>query len=253
MSQSQSAAPEPVAATHPAPEPVAATHHSTSQSGPSSRPPVAKGDMVFSIGLTILEIALSIIVFQLARSHGASEVAGYLWASLVPVVGAIVYFLKSRVVSGASVCILAFNLLSAVAVFVGSHDAKILLYKDCFVTGIIGVIFLATMVIGKPLAFYFGQRFATGGTPEGIAWWNSMWQYEGFRHSQRVINLIWGVVFLAEAIIKAILIGALSFNSAYTWTQIMPIAATAIGLFFTFRIARKAREEGKRRAAQAAR
>lgn len=107
------------------------------------------------------------------------------------------------------------------------------------------------MVIGRPLVFYFGQRFATGGTPEGIKWWNGLWQYEGFRHSQRVINVVWGIAFLVEAIVKAILIAALSFDSAYVWTQILPIVAVAIALLFTFRMARKAREEGKRRAAQA--
>jgi len=46
-----------------------------------------------------------------------------------------------------------------------------LLYKDSFATGLIGLIFLATLFGGRPLAYWFGQRFAGGGTHEGDAWW----------------------------------------------------------------------------------
>ncbi|MGR6997727.1 hypothetical protein ACU686_05785 [Yinghuangia aomiensis] len=31
----------------------------------------------------------------------------------------------------------------------------------------------------RPLMFYFGRKFATDGSEAGVAYWNSMWQYEG--------------------------------------------------------------------------
>lgn len=81
-------------------------------------------------------------------------------------IGAVVYLLPTRDLSGASIAILAFNALSALVAFIGRTDAKMLLYKDSFATGLIGLIFLATLFGGRPLAYWFVQRFAGGGTRE---------------------------------------------------------------------------------------
>lgn len=101
-------------------------------------------------------------------------------------------FVRTKALNGASIAILLFALLSAAVALFGSHDAKILLYKDSFVTGIIGLIFLSSLLFPKPLCYWFGQRFATGGTPEGIAWWSELWdKYSAFRRTQRVITVVW--------------------------------------------------------------
>jgi hypothetical protein len=45
----------------------------------------------------------------------------------------------------------------------------------------------------------FGPRFATNGTAEAVSRWNSLWQYQGFRRSQRILTIVWGVTWLGEA------------------------------------------------------
>ena len=54
-----------------------------------------------------------------------------------------------------------FVALTAVISFVGPHDAKLLLAKDSFVTGLFGLLCLATLAAPRPLMFYFGRKFAT--------------------------------------------------------------------------------------------
>lgn len=220
------------------------------------RPPIPKGDILFSILLTVFEIGASIAIFKIARSQGATDFSAYLWSCAAPVIGAIVMFLRTKVINGASVAILLFALLSAAVALFGSHDAKILLYKDSFVTGIIGLIFLGSLLFPRPLCYWFGQRFATGGTPEGIAWWSELWdKYPAFRRTQRVITVLWGVIFVIEATIRVIVVNVASFDTAYTVGQILPLAATALAMFLTFWIAGRSRKKGEagQRAAQQAR
>lgn len=139
----------------------------TGELGVSRRPVLPRSGIAFSFGLTAFEIGLSILLFQLARSQGASEVGAYLVASAAPLLGAIVYLVRARSFSGASAALFAFTVLSSVIALAGGGEAKLLLYKDAGATGLVGLIFLATLVVGRPLAFYFGQRFATGGPLRG--------------------------------------------------------------------------------------
>lgn len=220
----------------------------------SDRPPQAKSGIWFAMVLTAFEIGASIVIFQYAEGHGASDVGAYLWACLAPLIGAVVYFLRTRDLSGASIAILTFNALSAVVAVVGSTDAKMLLYKDSFATGIVGLIFAVSLLFGKPLAYWFGQRFAGGGTHEGDVWWEQMWNsYPMFRRTQRVITVVWAVALLLEAVIKAVVIKLNNYQTGFVWDQILPVVAFVIAMTLTLWIAKSSRAEGLRRRAAAGR
>lgn len=223
---------------------------------PSSADPQAPGGsgsgvggLAFGLILTAFEVGGSILVFQVSRSYGASEVAAYLWTSIVPLIGIGIYALKTRAFSGASAAILAFTLLSFVVALVGGTNAKALLYKDSALTGVVGLVFLGSLALPRPLAFYFGQRFATNSTREGLAWWDSLWQYAPFRLAQRLITVIWGVTYLAEAVLKALIVHALRYDAAYVWTQVLPFVAGGVALVGTFAVAFATKRYGERIAA----
>lgn len=184
--------------------------------------------------------------------HGASDVDAYLCACLAPLIGAVAYFVRTQHRSGASIAIVAFNALSALIAVIGRTDAKMLLYKDSLATGIIGFIFAMSLLFGKPLAYWFGQRFAGGGTVEGDVWWEQMWNsHPLFRRAQQVISLVWAVTLLVEAIFKAIIIKLNNYQTAFVWDQILPVVAFVIAMALTLWIARRSRAEGVRRRAAA--
>lgn len=200
----------------------------------------SRSDLFFNIALTIAEVGLSLLVYQVARGSGLDEVASYLLAALVPVAGVGVYFLRYRSLNVASFLILGFSLLSAMVALVAAGSPTLLLYKDVAVTGLVGLLFLGSIFMGKPLSFYFGARFAAPGTPEGKAWWNGLWQYESFRRSQRQISSVWAVVFLMEAFIKLAAVSTTSFDQAFVVLQLIPIATVAVAMWLTIRISRAA-------------
>jgi len=209
----------------------------------------AKKGLVFNLALTALEIGGAIGLFHLAQSFGAGDVAAYLIGSIAPVLGALAVWIRSRKFSGASAAIFAFTALSAVVAVVGSTDSKVLLYKDCATTALIGLILgLSCVLMRRPLVFYFAQRYGTDGTREGMAAFDQMWvAYPGFRRTMYQISVVWAVVFVVQAGVTALIIASTTFGMAYNWDQILPIVALVVAMIVTSMISRRAQREGQAR------
>src|SRR5215475_391129 len=160
--------------------PDAPTVHDQIAQGLKDHP--AKKGIRFNLLVTLVEIGGSIALFQLAQRMGASDVVSYLVGSIGPVVGGFMIWVRARKFSGASAAIFSFTALSAIIALVGSTSPKVLLYKDRAVTALVGLIFLGSCLLAKPLVFYMAQRYATDGTHEGMATFDKMWDaYDEFR------------------------------------------------------------------------
>jgi hypothetical protein len=108
---------------------------------------------------------------------------------------------QSTQIQRASAAIFSFTALSAVIALIGSHAPKVLLYKDCAFTAVIGLIFLGSCVlVRKPVVFYMAQRYGTDGTHDGMAIFDRMWDtYRDFRTGMYVISYLWAALFLIQA------------------------------------------------------
>jgi hypothetical protein len=214
--------------------------------------PARKG-MPFNILVTAVEIGGSIGLFHLAKGMGASDVASYLIGSIAPLVGGVMVWAKARKFSGASAAIFAFTTLSAVIALIGSSAPKALLYKDCAVTALVGLIFLGSCVLArKPLAFYMAQRYGTDGTHDGMAIFDTIWEVSrDFRTCIYIISYLWAAMFLIQAAGTALIIRHTGYSAAYNYDQILPVVATGVGIVASIAIARYFANRGKARRATA--
>ncbi|MBV8220979.1 MAG: hypothetical protein JO325_21155 [Solirubrobacterales bacterium] len=213
----------------------------------------AKKGIRFNILVTAVEIGGSIALFHLAQRLGANDVVSYLIGSIAPVVGGFMVWAKARKFSGASAAIFAFTALSAIIALIGSTSPKVLLYKDCAVTALVGLIFLGSCVLGrKPLAFYFAQRYGTDGTHDGMATFDTLWGVSrDFRACMYVISYLWAVLFLIQAAATALIIHQTRYSTAYNYDQTLPLAATALGIVGSMAIGRYYAKKGRARGAAA--
>jgi hypothetical protein len=200
----------------------------------------AKKGMRFNILVTAVEVGGSIALFHLARRMGADDVVSYLIGSIAPIVGGFMVWARARKFSGASAAIFAFTALSAVIALIGSTAPKVLLYKDCAVTALIGLIFLASCVlVRKPLVFYMAQRYGTDGTQDGMAIFDTMWEVSSdFRTCMYLISYLWAALFLVQAAGTALIIRQTRYSTAYTYDQILPMAAIGLGILASIAIGR---------------
>ncbi|MFE7097903.1 VC0807 family protein [Streptomyces erythrochromogenes] len=217
-------------------------------------PPARKGGAaalgwVLTIGLNVVA---PIITYNQLRDHGWSEFAALLLSSAWPVLDSAVNLAWRRKLDEFAVVTLVFLVITAVVSLIGAHSARALLIKDSGVTGLFGLLCLATLLAPRPLMFYFGRKFATDGTPASTAWWNGLWQYEGFRRTMIVMTTVWGVAYLVEAGVRIALAFVVDTDTMVVVSPVMLYTVLGCLGAWTAMYGKRSQAEGERRAAEAA-
>ncbi len=181
----------------------------------------------------------------MTRVLGTGEVTALLVSGIWPVLEIGYTMVKQRVVDEFSVFVLV-GIVIGVLTTLFSDDARAVFLKDSITTGLIGVVMLVTLVVGRPLTFYLGRRFATDGSAVQRQWWNGLWQYPQFRRVQRNIGLMWGVTLLGEAVIRALLTLTLGTEPMVLVNNIVPLVVIAGLVFVTIGIGRRAQAAAAR-------
>ncbi|GAB3559274.1 hypothetical protein GCM10027344_09740 [Spelaeicoccus albus] len=199
----------------------------------------------------IFDVGVTIAVFQIAENNGASTQLAFVLSGIGPIIMMVITWIRARKMSGASLVILLWVLLSAAVAYIGSGDDRLLLVKDSAVTGGFGLACLVSIFFPKPIMFYFGAKFATDGTRAGLDYWYGLWQYPQFRHVQYKLNYVWAVAFILEAITRIVFAYTTSFSTAFTVSNILPIIVLAGLITYTITVGKKSQKAGDARRAAA--
>lgn len=203
--------------------------------------------------LTIgLNVAAPILTYNALRDHGWSEFAALLASGAWPVLDSAVHLVWRRRLDEFAVVTLVFLVITAVVSLVGPHTARALLVKDSAVTGLFGLLCLVTLLAPRPLMFYFGRKFATDGTPASTAWWNGLWQFEGFRTTVRTMTTVWGVAYCLEAAARIALSYTLNTDTMVSLSPVMIYGVLGALVLWTTLYGKRARRRGEERTAAAA-
>ncbi|MFF7700202.1 VC0807 family protein [Streptomyces lydicus] len=223
---------------------------------PEERPaPPARSGGAAALGwiLTIaLNVVAPIITYNTLRDHGWSEVSALLAGGAWPVLDSVVHLVWRRRLDEFALVTLVFLVITAVVTLVGAHSARALLIKDSAVTGLFGLLCLATLLAPRPLMFYFGRKFATDGTAASTAWWNGLWQFEGFRKSVTTMTTVWGVAYCLEAAVRVGLSYTLSADTMVIVSPFLIYGVLGALVVWTTMFGKRARRKGEERAAAAA-
>jgi hypothetical protein len=157
------------------------------------------------IASIIINIALPFVIYVLLKDYtSVSDFLALVISSIPPIIASMVDVVRKGHIDLMSGIVLLSIFVSILLILAGGSP-RLYLIRESFFTAAFGVAYLISLLFSRPLAFYFARYFATGNVPAKIAWFNSLWQYQGFRHSMRVSTVVWGVVFLLEAAIRTVL------------------------------------------------
>ncbi|MEU9121698.1 VC0807 family protein [Streptomyces sp. NPDC048506] len=198
-----------------------------------------------------LNVAAPIITYNALHDQGWSEFAALLASGVWPVLDSAVHIVWRRRLDEFAIVTLVFLVITAVVTLVGPHSALALLVKDSAVTGLFGLLCLATLLAPRPLMFYFGRKFATDGTAASTAWWNGLWQFEGFRRTVRTMTTVWGVAYCLEAAVRIVLASMLNTDTMVTLSPILIYGVLGGLVVWTVRYGKQARRRGEEHAAAA--
>lgn len=171
-----------------------------------------------------------------------SEIAALLVASIFPTLKSLYGVLRRRAFDPVSLLILAGLLFGLAALFIGG-GAKLLLVRESLFTGMLGFACLCSLLLRsrRPVMFYFGRFFAAGSDPAKRAAFDQLWQYAAFRRVQRIITLVWGLVFVGEFTLRVVLIYTFSPATVLAVSPIVLGAATILTMLWTIGYAARAR------------
>ncbi len=174
-----------------------------------------------------------------------SEVVALLVASIFPTLKSLHGLLRRRELDPISVLILVGLLFGLAALLVGG-SAKLLLIRESLFTGAFGLACLVSLLFRSrhPVMFYFGRFFAAGSDPLRRARFDQLWQYQGFRRVQRIMTLVWGLVFVGEFTVRVALIYTVSPPTVLAVSPIVLGSATLLTVLWTFSYAARARKAG---------
>jgi len=97
---------------------------------------------------------------------------------------------------------IAVGLVGAVALH---GNATLLKLRESMLTGLFGVVCLASVFARRPAMFYLGRAFATGGDPRKVAEFDTIWDLPGTARRFRLVTLVWGVGLLGETSARTVL------------------------------------------------
>lgn len=144
---------------------------------------------------------LPYIIFQSLTGRGWAQVPALSLAALVPAVAILLAWIRTRHLETIGIISLVSIGLGMAATLV-SGDVHFVLVKDSLVTGTFGLVCLGSLLMARPLMFYVGRRFAMHSRPELAARWDDLWERPAFRRDQRILTAVWGLAYLAEALVR---------------------------------------------------
>ncbi len=158
-----------------------------------------------AIGLEIFVNVISpFVVYQLAEPRFGDVHA--LFASMLPPLGwSLLEFFRSRRIDSLSLLVLGGIALSLLA-FIGTGSARFLQLRENLVTGLIGLIFVGSAIIGQPLIYILARAIMRRGSAEDLKTSATLDDDEQLRRSMMVMTLVWGFGLIAQAGFASVLV-----------------------------------------------
>lgn len=176
----------------------------------------------------ILNAVAPYVLYQYLTAHNMPIIEALSLTAIFPVIGTLVGFARTRhadVIGVATLVLIVIGLLTTV-IF---SNPGVYLIKESFVTGALGVACLLSLVVlPRPAMFYVGRYFFSRGNAGSAQEFSARWQYPYFRYAQRLITAVWGIAYLAEALIRVALVHFIG-TSKQGVSEILAISPLLLG------------------------
>lgn len=179
------------------------------------------------------------------------DVRALLASSAPPIAWSLVEFARHRRVDALSVLVVAGIVLSLLAM-IGGGGAKFLQLRENLVTGIIGLAFLGSALIGKPLIYQLARASMRRKSEGEAQEFEALQVHAGFRRTMTVMTLVWGLGLLANVAVSVALVFALTIRTYLIVGPIVGYATMGALTLWTFLYGQRARRRGEERRAAAA-
>lgn len=181
----------------------------------------------------LLDLVIPVAGYYLLHALGADDFWALTIAGGATAVNALVNTIrKGRLDAIGTLVVLEIAL--SVALFAVTSDPRVVLLKPSFYTALAGVYLLYTCLVGRPFLLDAGKPFATRGDVGRERAYETAWaESAGFRREQRLLTAAWGVLWLVESVVRAVVVVNTSVEAGVLASQVPGVAAIVIGIVIT--------------------
>jgi intracellular septation protein A len=197
--------------------------------------------------IAVFDIAGPLVTYSVVRSAGLGAVPALLLSGVLPALGVLLGFARHRRVDAVGILVLAGVAVGTLLGLISGNE-RLILAEGSVPTAIFGLACLGSLRASRPLIFRFAREFIGADTPQGRDF-AAKWQYAGFRRVFRLLTVVWGAAYLAEAAARVVIIEMASTGTALAVSKIMPYVVAALLIGWTNVYGRRARRRGERLAA----
>ena len=170
----------------------------------------------------VVNIAFPFAIYSLVQPR-LGDVNALILSSTPPILWSLVEFVRSRRVDALSLLVLLGIGLSLLA-YLGGGSVRLLQLREKLVTIVVGLVFLGSAAIGKPLMYELIRAFLARRNDPELQQVESARNVGAFRRAMTIMTLVWGVGLLADAGLSIALVFVLSMR---TYLVVNPVLGYA--------------------------
>lgn len=216
------------------------------QASPATTQKASRNATILSlVSSIVINAALPILIYWALKTYtGTSDFLALVASGVPSLIDSIVGVIRRKRVDLLGGIVVAGIVVSLITIALGGSP-KVYLVRESFFTAVFGLAYLVSLLFPRPLAFYFSRYFATGNHPENIPWFDSLWQRPQFRHTMRVITVVWGIGFLLEAALRTFLVIVLSIEQFLIVSPFVLYGIIGALIAWMFLYSRQGRKKGE--------
>jgi len=191
----------------------------------------------------VLNATIPVVCYYASKTWiSPSELIALVMASVFPTIESIHGAVRRSGMNPVSVVVLLGIVTSILALFAGG-DPRLLLVRESFFTGAFGIFCLFSLLLPRPVMFYFGRYFMAGDDPEKRQVFDAAWNNSIVRRGHRLITTVWAFVLIAEFVTRVILVYTLPAPVVLAVSPFVLGLATILTIGWTFRYASRLRQQ----------
>ena len=198
----------------------------------------------------LVNFILPFVIYNYAQPS-LGDVRALLASSAPPILWSLVEFARHRRLDAVSVLVVSGIALSLLAML-GGGGARFLQLREKLVTGVIGLVFLGSALIGKPLIYELARASMRRKSTAEAEQFEALQVHAGFRRTMLVMTLVWGLGLLADVVVSVVLMFVLSIREYLLVNPILGYGTMGALSLWSFLYGQRAKRRGEARRAAAA-
>ena len=152
---------------------------------------------------TVFDAVCPYLVYRFASPH-MSQASALCWTLVPPAFSNAVTLLRKRRLDIVGVIVIL-GTAAGLMLFLFGGSPRLMLVRESFITGIVGLVFLGSLLFHRPFCYYVARQFITNNDPERVARFDRQYDQSKYKFGMPQMTVVWGVVLVGEAVLRTIM------------------------------------------------